>query len=610
MRRVLSVVVVCWLLLATVAGPAAAAGRGDAATATASAALAAAADGSEARLGQPASGVVRHTVRLDGAGTVSVDLAVGLTEPTAEFRVSLPRGAEVTATEGFERVEPGRYEWDGRTEAPSLTYRAAVNETVGDSVRFAATADWALVDLTDLDAAYSWRSFGTTDYERRFAAPEGHTGASMAYLGAQRVASATGAGQRFTVVHPAAASTNLSAATYAGTLAAVADDLRVGGRAPTVTAFIAPPPVGSEGGEGGTGGLSAGADLWVAAGAATTTDANGTRVAEPIFIHEYVHTRQNYSLADDMTWFTEASAFYYMVLTPYQRGAITRSAFERRFRVPDSRRDAVLTGTTAAQYRTWARKGPRTLATLDRRVRMATNGSRTLQDVFRRVNDREGNVTYAEFRAVVGEVAGTSQADWLDRHVDGPELAPRPDPDAYPGPGLAVDPAAAEWRRGDRWVPLSSEPLPAGIEVRVRHPDAGVVVRPAGAGQAVNVTGGDPATVRLPTGEARLRVETFYGRNATTVAVATSDDVDGDGVTNAAELEQGSDPYDAASSTATPEPGLLGEGGEGGEGDGATTGDGGASGDGPVSGDGPGFGAAGALVALVVVTVAGLHQRR
>jgi hypothetical protein len=115
----------------------------------------------------------------------------------------------------------------------------------------------------------------------------------------------------------------------------------------------------------------------------------------------------------------------------------------------------------------------------------------------------------------------------------------------------------------------------------------------------VNVTGSDPSTVRFAAGEATLRVETFYGQQSTRLTVATSDDVDGDGVTNAAELGQGSDPYDASSSTATPEPGWPSD--SGGGTDGA-----------PSVRDGPGFGVANTLTAgtVLLVWVAGRSRRR
>lgn len=594
MRQVPAVALTLLLLVGTAGGPAAAAlpdGTDSVASVTAATdtAPSATTGASGSVAGTQATGVVRHELSLAGPGQVRVDLGVGLTEETAEFRVTLPAGATIIDTDGFDRVGTGTYEWDGRTDAPGLAYRADVNRTVGDSVRFAATEEWALVDMTGLDTAFSWRSFGDTDYQRRFAAPNGYAGSSMAYLGDHRVANAAAAGQQFVVVHPTVVSTDASAEAYATTLADIAGTVRVGARDPVVTAFVAPPPVGVDGGEGGVGGLAASTDLWVAAGETTRTDDSDTRVNEPIFVHEYVHTRQDYSLTDEMEWFTEASAFYYMVLSPYQRGAIPRSVFDRRFRVPDEARDATLTATTGAAYDTWATKGARTLAALDRRIRESTGGNRTLQDVFRRLNDREGTVTYADFQAAVAATAGESHADWLDRHVADTELAAEPVPDAHPAPDATADPAGAEWKRGDEWVPLSRTPLPAGVPVQVRHPDVGVVVRPAAGTTDVDVSGGDPATVRLPAGEASLRVETFYGRNGTTVAVATSEDVDGDGVTNAEELARGSDPYDPGNSTPADAPDSPDER------TGSAT-DGGAA-----SGDGPGFGAVGMLVAGAVL---------
>jgi len=599
MRTRAAVVVVSVLLVATAGAPAAAVVPEPSRAGADGPSAAADTDGSAVASPVP-TGTVRHTVRLADPGTVRVELGVGITEPTAEFRVTLPGTAEVTGTDGFDRTDEGTYEWDGRTEDPTLTYRAPVNRTVGESVRFAATDDWALVDMTDFDAAYSWRSFGETSYERRFSVPNGYAGRAMAYLGPYRVANASGADQRFTVVHPTVVETNATASAYAETLASLAGTIRVGARDPAVTAFIAPRPIGVEGGEGGVGGLATSADMWIAADAATTTGANGTSVHEPIFVHEYVHTRQNYTSTPEMQWFTEASAFYYMALTPYQRGSITEARFDRQLRVPDRFGDTVLTGTTGAQYRAWATRGARTLAALDRRIRVSTNGSRTLQDVFRRLNAHEGNVTYADFQSMVDATAGESQADWLDRHVDGSEPVPAPIADAYPAPGVTVDPAGTEWRRGDEWVSVSDTPLPAGIPVRVRHPEVGVVVRAGNGTTAVNVSGGDPSTVRFAAGEATLRVETFYGQQSTRLTVATGDDVDGDGVTNAAEIDQGSDPYDASSSTATPEPGLL-------DGDGN---DGNGTGGGPAVRDGPGFGVTSALAAGTVLLVWQLARAR
>lgn len=552
---------------------------------------------------QPASGVVRHELTRAGPGAVRVDLSVGLTDQTTEFRVTLPAEVSVTATDGFEQTGDDRtYAWDGRTEMPSLRYRAGVNRTVGGSQRFAATESWALLDVTDLDAAYRWRSFGDTEYRRQFHAPEGYVGSAMAFLGSYEAAATTANGERFVVVVPDAATANASADAFATTLCELSGSLRVGGRSGEVTAFVAPAPVGADGGgEGGLGGLATRSDLWVAAATATEPGPDGDpRVRRSIWAHEYLHTRQNYTLGGNLTWFTEASAYHYMTVVPRQRGELDAAAFSRRYRVPDRRADAVLRGSR--RYGVWSSKGARVLAALDRRLREATNGSRTLQDLIVRMNAHEGEVTSAEFREMAAATAGASQDDWFDAHVAGAALPPPPDPDAYPARNVSLSPRAVEYERDGTWTVVGDGPLPAGVPLRVRHPTAGVVVRPGGDAAALNVSGGDPATVRLPAGEARLVVQPFYGDRSRTVSVTTSADVDGDGVTNAAEREQGSDPFDAES---TPGSGSEGDGTSADEG-GLADGDGGPLG--TATGTGPGLG--GGIAAVAVLLFAGWVRRR
>jgi hypothetical protein len=243
------------------------------------------------------------------------------------------------------------------------------------------------------------------------------------------------------------------------------------------------------------------------------------------------------------------------------------------------------------------------LAALDRRIREATNGSRTLQDLVRRMNAHEGDVTDADFREMAAATAGTPQDDWFDANVGGSALPPRPDPDAYPARNVSLAPAAVEYERDGTWTAVGDGPLPAGIPLRVRHPTAGVVVRPAGDAAALNVSGGDPATVRLPAGEARLVVRTFYGDRSRTLSVNTSADVDGDGVTNAAEREQGSDPFDAES---TPGSGERTADGSPAEGDGPANSEGGPLG--TANGTGPGLGVG--IAAVAVLLFGGLARRR
>ncbi|MFB6073884.1 MAG: hypothetical protein ABEJ89_02600, partial [Haloarculaceae archaeon] len=140
--------------------------------------------------------------------------------------------------------------------------------------------------------------------------------------------------------------------------------------------------------------------------------------ARSVWFHEYVHTRQSFALAPGMAWFREASAEYYAALLSESRERAAAGALSpARFGPPSN---ATLTDhATWAGGRTPRRRGARVLAALDRRIRRATDGHQSLEDVFRRLNHHDGRVTYEAFVQAVNGVAGTPMDGWLDRHVAG-----------------------------------------------------------------------------------------------------------------------------------------------------------------------------------------------
>jgi len=73
------------------------------------------------------------------------------------------------------------------------------------------------------------------------------------------------------------------------------------------------------------------------------------------------------------------------------------------------------------------RKGAVVLSALDQRIRNETNGERNMDDVVYRMNTRNGTVTYADFKQIVEQVAGTSLDSWLDAQIT---------TSTYPEPGL------------------------------------------------------------------------------------------------------------------------------------------------------------------------------
>lgn len=133
-----------------------------------------------------------------------------------------------------------------------------------------------------------------------------------------------------------------------------------------------------------------------------------------LIVHEYVHTRQDFSVSSDMHWIVEASAFYYMAIVPYQRGTMSEQrASERVY----SDRGGVL--TTSEDYGLYAARGPTVLAALDHEIRDRTDGSKTLENVLQEMNKQNQDVTYSRFKDIVADVAGERLDSWLDKRVDG-----------------------------------------------------------------------------------------------------------------------------------------------------------------------------------------------
>lgn len=436
----------------------------------------------------------------------------------------------VEESNGFVRQPNGRWMWDERTPEPSLTLRTRVNRS-GRNFRgfgWVDAGEWGLANpqtaFTYRSAnlsewVYSWEDTGLTAQRTRIAG-EGFAGSSILFLGNAETITTNRTDHSIRVVHPRVAAMAERPARVLGTIDEAARQLRVGGRKRAVNVFVGPEPLRE-------GGVTARAsndtqDLWVSANESLGTATN-------TWIHEYVHTRQNASLGPDMEWFREASATYYERLLSIRQGIDGRAGFERF--VASLRRETAA-GDVLANPATWSspvtpyEKGHRVLAALDVRIRNATDSERTLQDVFRRMNDYDETVGYSDFERFVVEVSDESQSRWLGRHVQGQSSV---SPPTSPHPYTAADPASdadGDGITGDVERDLGthqfdpdtdSDGLEDGNETEW-------VTDPLGAD-----TDGDG----LEDGR-----EVDYGADPT---VADTDD---DGVDDGAEFESGSDPGD------------------------------------------------------------------
>lgn len=358
----------------------------------------------------PEPGLVRVTVTVESSATLT-----GL-------EIHLPSDAEYVRRRGLARYLfdwPNEWTVNGSAATPSITYIASVNDTDAGYIESVDVGEWALFDVTVVGVELDWS--GVDNATEMMAvrtvhvSGQGVAGPGFAYLGPYRDYSRAVANGSIHLIVPKAATMVADRDTVLSQLAFAATELRVGERDEQVNVYVAPAPIET-------------------IGFMYAIEYNGTQgvlvhqnstisTYDNAWLHEYVHTRQNYTLGKKMRWFDEASAEYYAALLTYH--SVLRTGYEdwvlfHKFHwyvTPRLFSDTVLANVgprpTAAMYF----KGMRVLAALDARIRLASNGENTLEDVFRRMNTHEGVVTYEDFQAFVADAAGQSLDGWLNRYI-------------------------------------------------------------------------------------------------------------------------------------------------------------------------------------------------
>jgi hypothetical protein len=134
--------------------------------------------------------------------------------------------------------------------------------------------------------------------------------------------------------------------------------------------------------------------------------------------HEYVHTRTEFQTEPSMDWVYEGSANYYGNQLLLQSGHLYYERFDgmlhqghfntHNLSDPDS------------SYGTNYDKGATAITAIDRTIRNETDGNKTFQDVFRRLNvgnNATSGVTLGDFRDAVSAVGGPQAVAVADRYV-------------------------------------------------------------------------------------------------------------------------------------------------------------------------------------------------
>ena len=351
----------------------------------------------------------------DEPGAVDAQVAFDVPSNVGSLTTSVPEDATVTDTVGFEPDGMNEYTWDGDGPDPQLTMTIPANRTgaglrdhtTTSGYQFVDTGPWAIVSTPAMNASLSFRGEKPSFESDVTTDGPGVAGERMVYLGPSTTYKRSAHGQTFTLVVPDAATLTADPEAILDSVEAASLSLRVGERDPSVTFFAAPSSV-----DWAAGGLASDADAWV-------LDDRRLDEANNVWLHEYVHTRTDFRTTADARWLTEASAEYYAALLSLEQGLIGFEEFRGHLALGSSDRyeSSVLTRpdtwTAGANYL----KGALVLGTIDRRLRVATDSTRTTGDLLARMNDRDADISHTFVRQTVGDLGGSATAEYLDRYA-------------------------------------------------------------------------------------------------------------------------------------------------------------------------------------------------
>jgi len=360
----------------------------------------------------------RLSLLPDQPGTISVSHRYRLPDNLGVLEVTVPEGATVQSTTGFVHQEGRTYEWDRSTDRPRIDYHNPANRTVDQTgpiagagqLIFVDVGEWAIVSQPQTSHRWGWRQ-GTerVGFDSEMTASQGATSDVIAYLGPYEQRTHTAHGQRFRLIVPEEASLAERPRTLFDSLSDASDQLRVGERDDEV--FMIAAPTGS-GVEWGVRGLQTGpADMWV-------RDIERLDDPDNVWLHEYVHTRQGYTAERDAWWFTEGGATYYAALLSYEQDRISFSQFSNRL----ARGERSYSGSILTRPNTWRSNadyhvGALTTGELDRQIRLASDRERSFQDVFRKMNAKDGTVSGSDVQRYLREAGGSSVANAGERYT-------------------------------------------------------------------------------------------------------------------------------------------------------------------------------------------------
>lgn len=344
----------------------------------------------------------------ESEGTVYLTADHNLHPDLTSLSLTFPDFVTVDATEGFAQTGKHQWKWNERTQQPWLRLVVDVNRTKTGNYNFVDAGSWALLNYPPIAA--SWRYTGQDiEREKTYTIEQEGVASSdgnMSFIGRHEEHTFTGGGQKIRLVVPAEASLSDSLTNIRASLSHAADHLSVGSRDDEVLIVAAPSTV-----NWGPAGLQRGANgCWVLDSSLVGSPGN-------TWLHEYIHTRQEWERSHSTEWLIEGTTNYYAALLTFQQGRISFSEFYRYITTNQDSGSILVNPGTWTSSNAHYTKGRRVTAALDLEIRKQTDRESTFEDVFRKVNIVDGSLKYEVFEEIVVGIAGRELKSWLETYV-------------------------------------------------------------------------------------------------------------------------------------------------------------------------------------------------
>lgn len=248
-------------------------------------------------------------------------------------------------------------------------------------------------------------------------------------------------------------------------------------------------------------------------------------VTDSVIAHEYVHTRQCYTVNKEMDWILEGSADYRADQLMYTEVGTEKYPTVYWNNYNNSTLTKPDSWAEGAQYA----KGEAAIAYLDYQIQQ--HSSKTFEDVERWMNNYDRPITYRAFRQKIVQLTDKQVGIWMDKHIDGdesisPENTTEVEESIFGSPPKDESNDQTEEHPPTSGVTFAADKLNRGgyqvqIQVVSMHNADEVIVK-AGAESKVMTDVGDTVTFEIEEDQ-KIVVVTVAGDNSTVTQTFTPD---------------------------------------------------------------------------------------